>query len=155
MGWFDRILSVIGFDVETVEEEVAASKDVTSAEERAPRHRQRARFSTTQATSAPLVALPSKSAEVLQVVIFTPRDFNDVQQVADHLKARRPVILTLDVVERDLAQRMTNFLSGTIYALSGEMFEVAPSVIFFAPGSIGVQVEGRVARRSSGRQPKE
>ncbi|HEY8449833.1 MAG TPA: cell division protein SepF, partial [Bacillota bacterium] len=78
---------------------------------------------------------------------LTPRGFDDVQQVADHLKARRPVVLNLEGSERDVAQRIINFLSGTIYALSGEMHRIGSHVLFFAPGGVEVSVEGRLPRR--------
>lgn len=144
MGWLDRFLSMIGFEVEMAEDEMAASEEPAAREE-LPRQRRRARPNP---ASSPVVALPSKADAGGHVVLFTPRTFDDVQVVADHLKARRPVLLNLEGVDRDLAQRVTNFLSGTIYALSGEMHPVTPNVLFFAPGGVFVSVEGRPPTRS-------
>lgn len=138
MGWFDRMLSWIGFDVETAAEddEVAAAEE---PREEPPRQRRRQR---PQAPTAAVVALPAKG-DGAHVVLFHPRSFNDVQIIADHLKHRRAVLLNLEGTEREVAQRITNFLSGTIYALNGEMHAVTPGVLFFAPGGVDVSVEGR------------
>ncbi|HEX6988033.1 MAG TPA: cell division protein SepF, partial [Bacillota bacterium] len=55
----------------------------------------------------------------------------------------RAVLVNLEGADRDLAHRITNFLSGTIYALNGEMHAITPAVLFFAPGGVNVSVEGR------------
>ena len=137
MGWLDRILSIMGFEVETADEEIAVAEE---PEDDAPRQRRRQR---PQPAAPSVVALPSKPDAGTHVVLFRPRGFNDVQVIADHLKHRRAVLVNLDGADRDLAHRITNFLSGTIYALNGEMHAITPSVLFFAPGGVNVSVEGR------------
>jgi len=138
MGWFDRLLSLIGFEVETADGDEIAAADEPPDEP--PRQRRRTRSS---GPAASVVALPHKGEAGAQVVLFRPRNFNDVQVIADHLKQRRAVLVNLEGAERDLAHRITNFLSGTIYALNGEMHAVTPAVLFFAPGGVNVSVEGR------------
>lgn len=146
MGFMDRVLSWIGFEVETVEEEVAAAEEPVRRE---PSRSRRSRTERSTAAAGPVVALPG-SVGSIRIVIVTPRHFEDVQVVADHLKARRPVIINLENTDRELTHRIINFLSGTIYALNGEMHRVGSHVVFFAPGGVEVAVEGRPVRRSSG-----
>lgn len=149
MGWMDRVLSWIGFEVEAVDEEAAALDEGARSERQ---ERRRSRVERTTAAGS-IVALPGNTGP-MRVVIITPRHFNDVQSVADHLKSRRPVIVNLESSDRDLSQRILNFLSGTIYALNGEMHRVGSNVVFFAPGGVEVSVEGRPARNiTSGDQP--
>lgn len=138
MGWFDRLLSLMGFEVETADDdEIAVTEE---PQDEPPRQRRRQRPPSSPAS---VVALPQKADGGTHVVLFRPRGFNDVQVIADHLKHRRAVLVNLEGADRDLAHRITNFLSGTIYALNGEMHAVTPSVLFFAPGGVNVSVEGR------------
>ncbi len=71
------------------------------------------------------------------IVVSAPRRFEDSQEAADHLKAGQPVILHLEGMDRDLAQKVTGFLSGSVYALGGEMHRVG-SVVIFAPAGFEV-----------------
>lgn len=145
MGWLDRFLSFIGFEVEVAEDETAATTERAEpdAEPRPRKRRERG------GPPGSVVALPGKSSD-MHVILLRPRDFEDVQVVADHLKSRRPVIVNLEGVERELAQRVINFLSGTIYALNGEMHSVSTNVLFFAPGGVEVSVAGSPPAREPG-----
>lgn len=74
---------------------------------------------------------------VAGIVVSAPRRFEDSQESADHLKAGQPVILHLDGMDRELAQKVINFLAGSVYALGGEMHRVG-SVVVFVPAGIDV-----------------
>jgi len=76
-----------------------------------------------------------------RVVIARPRSFDEVQDIAEHLKNRRPLILNLEDTDKETAQRILNFLSGTIYALNGEMYRIANGVVFFAPQNVETVVD--------------
>lgn len=161
MGWLDRFLSWIGFDLEEASPgEAAAAADPEpgpSARDRwprrpdgalargelAPRPEPRAELPRGQ-----LVSLPGALGQ--RVIVMTPRSFDDAQAIADHLKNRRPVLVNLEQLEKDVAQRLIHFLSGTIYALNGEMHRVAAGALFFAPGGVEVIVEGQVPLRGQG-----
>lgn len=84
------------------------------------------------------------------LVVSAPRRFEEAQEAADHLKAGKPVILHLDGMERDLAQRLINFLAGSVYALGGEMHRVG-AVVIFAPAGMEVTlpISLRMAERDT------
>lgn len=63
------------------------------------------------------------------------------------------MVVNLEYTDRDLSHRIVNFLSGTIYALNGEMHQVGSHVVFFAPGGVEVTVEGRATRKISAGDP--
>ncbi|HLS88782.1 MAG TPA: cell division protein SepF [Sphingobacteriaceae bacterium] len=158
MGIFDRILSWVGFEVvdddEEGLEETAATVNPTEedgeearprrervqeAVERVPERNERA------VDRANLVSIPG-GTPLVRMIVFTPEDFDQVQLMADHLKNRRPVVLNLEGVDKELAQRILNFLSGTIYALNGEMHRVASNVLLFAPGNVEIIHESPAER---------
>lgn len=118
----------------------------------APGERERAAdgAGTRSADRSNLVSLPGSGVANMRMIVVTPTDFDQVQSVADHLKARRPVSLNLEGLDKDVSQRIVNFLSGTIYALNGEMHKISNSVILFAPNNVEVidETPGRSRFRS-------
>ena len=143
MGWMDRLLSLIGFEVE---EEVVDPGTDEPGDGAAPGGRrrdgrpERGGGGTKPGRPGQIVPLAT-GARSQRVVIARPRTFEEVQEVAEHLKNRRPLILNLEDTDKETAQRILNFLSGTIYALNGEMHRIASGVVFFAPQNVETIVD--------------
>ena len=78
-----------------------------------------------------------------RVHVVAPSRFGDAKEIADRLKDNRPVIVNLQMAERDLQRRMIDFCSGVTYALSGEMEKVADQVFLLAPTNVKVSDEER------------
>jgi cell division inhibitor SepF len=78
-----------------------------------------------------------------RVHVVAPSRFGDAKEIADRLKDNRPVIVNLQVADRDLQRRMIDFCSGVTYALSGEMEKVADQVFLLAPTNVKVSEEER------------
>ncbi len=87
----------------------------------------------------PAAATPSSA----RVHVVAPSRFGDAKDIADRLKDNRPVIVNLQMAERDLQRRMIDFCSGVTYALSGEMEKVADQVFLLAPTNVKVSDEER------------
>ncbi len=88
-----------------------------------------------------------------KVTVVAPAKFADAKNIADCLKANRPVIVNLQLADRDLQRRMIDFCSGVTYALSGEMEKVADQVFLLAPTNVKVSEEERqrLSERGYGR----
>ena len=143
MGWMDRLLSLIGFEVEEEVVEAAAAEepqDGTTTTRRRDGRPSRERPEGAAGRPGQLVPLAS-GPRSQRVVIARPRSFDEVQEIAEHLKNRRPLILNLEDTDKETAQRILNFLSGTIYALNGEMYRIANGVVFFAPQNVETVVD--------------
>jgi len=93
-------------------------------------------------TRAPVIR-PMSAGEATRVQVVAPTRFGDAKEIADYLKANRPVIVNLQVADRDLQRRMIDFCSGVTYALSGEMEKVADEVFLLAPTNVKVSDEER------------
>ena len=74
----------------------------------------------------------------VQMNLVNPRSFNDAQQVADHFKNSRPVILNLQDTNTDLARRLIDFCSGLTYALGGGMQKIANQTFLLTPANVNV-----------------
>ena len=74
----------------------------------------------------------------LKVVVIQPLTYSDSQDIADHLKAKKPVVVNLEKVEKDVARRIVDFLSGAVYALDGSMQKVSNGILLLAPYNVGI-----------------
>jgi cell division inhibitor SepF len=73
-----------------------------------------------------------------RVVLTEPRTYDEAQEIADQLKNRRSVIVNLQRVRRDQAIRIVDFLSGTVYALGGNISKLGPDIFLCTPDSVEV-----------------
>ena len=57
----------------------------------------------------------------LKLVVMQPENFEDARDIANHLKSKKPVVMNLESVDRDVARRIVDFLSGAVFALDGNI----------------------------------
>ena len=74
----------------------------------------------------------------LQVVLVKPERFDDASAVADHLNAKRTVVLNLESTSKDIARRLVDFLSGVAYANKGQIKRVANSTFIITPYNVDI-----------------
>jgi cell division inhibitor SepF len=74
----------------------------------------------------------------LQVVLVKPERFDDASAVADHLNAKRTVVLNLESSNKDVARRILDFLSGVAYANDGQIKKVANCTFIITPYNVGI-----------------
>jgi cell division inhibitor SepF len=79
----------------------------------------------------------------VRVHFVAPKNFNDVQDVADKFKDSIPVILNLQSTDTDLSKRLIDFSSGLTYALDGGMQRIADKVFLLTPRNVEVSAEER------------
>lgn len=60
-----------------------------------------------------------------KMILMEPRAYSESQQIADYLKARNTVVVNLKRVTPDKAKRIVDFLSGTLYAINGDLQNLA------------------------------
>ena len=74
----------------------------------------------------------------MKVIVIEPKSFDDAQQVANCLKEKRPVVINFENTDGEAAKRIIDFISGTTYALSGEIKKVGHNVFLCAPSNVNV-----------------
>ena len=77
-----------------------------------------------------------------KVIIREPNEYSDAQDIADCLKENYPVFINLQRLEKSQAKRVVDFLSGTIYAIDGDIKRVGTNLFLCTPKS--VETEGQV-----------
>ena len=124
---------------ETVEGFEEEQEEARPARRRAPAFN----FSNNESNTAPaastgfsgnVVSMSNKQ----EVVLFHPANFNDTSKAADDLRAKKAVIVNMENVDKAMARRVVDFLSGCAYALDGKVKKVAQSTYLFCPFNMEV-----------------
>ena len=74
-----------------------------------------------------------------KMILVEPRAYSESQTIADHLKKRNSVVVNLQRVTSDQGKRIVDFLSGTIYAIGGDMQKIGNGIFLCTPKNINVQ----------------
>ncbi len=74
----------------------------------------------------------------VKVIVIEPKGFDDAQQVANCMREKRPVVINFENTEPEAAKRIIDFISGTTYALNGEIKKVGKNVFLCAPNNVNV-----------------
>ena len=74
----------------------------------------------------------------MKVVVIEPKTFDDVQQVANCLKEKRPVVINFEHTDAEAAHRIIDFISGTTYAIAGDIKKLGHNVFLCAPSNVSV-----------------
>lgn len=73
-----------------------------------------------------------------KMVLMEPRMYAEAQEIADHLKSHRAVVVNLQRISKDQAKRIVDFLSGTVYAIGGDIQRVGTDIFLCTPDNIEV-----------------
>lgn len=76
------------------------------------------------------------------MILLEPRAYSESQQIADYLKSNSSVVVNLRRVTPDQAKRIVDFLSGTIYAIGGDLQKLGGGIFLCTPNT--VNVEGKI-----------
>ena len=82
--------------------------------------------------------LNMNSSNKQEVVLFRPGSFNDTSKAADDLRNRKAVIVNMENVDKAMARRVVDFLSGCVYALDGDVKKIAQSAYLFCPHNMDI-----------------
>jgi len=146
-GFLDRVLQFMGIQDESDEpqEEVRARPE-TAPQTSAHRPPSQSATAADRRRSGRLVSLPgpNRAPSQFKVAVIQPRAYEEVEQIADHLKERQPVIISLDGLDKAVSRRIIDFVSGTTYALDGTIHRIGEGIFLLAP--INVAIDAEMAR---------
>ena len=96
-----------------------------------------------------------------RMMLLEPRAYSESQQIADYLKNRSAVVVNLKRVTPDQAKRIIDFLSGTIYAIGGQLQKLGGGIFLATPnnynieGTITDEKAEKVARNGNGKKASD
>ncbi|MBO8168095.1 MAG: cell division protein SepF [Thermoanaerobacteraceae bacterium] len=134
----DKILSFLGFEVEEIEDYPDAEMENVAQDWHEVKRNPKSNIISLQSAQ-----------RTTKMVLLRPETFEQVQEVADHLKNRRPVIINLEQTEKEVARRIIDFLSGSTYALGGSMQKISAAIFLFVPSNVDVM--GQLSEEMTGK----
>lgn len=93
--------------------------------------------SSYRSSGSKVVQMPSANSD-FEVCIVKPANIGEAQQVCDLLMNSHPVVVNLEGIDIMEAQRIMDFISGCIFAISGNMCQVSRYIFIFSPQDIDI-----------------
>ena len=88
-----------------------------------------------------VVQMPQSQPNAIKMVISQPTSFEQSDEICSFLKERKSVIVNLEYVNKDVARRIVDFISGGVYALDGYIQKVSNSIFLVAPSNYEITNE--------------
>ncbi len=77
----------------------------------------------------------------VKMVISQPTTFEQSEEICQYLKERKSCIVNLEYVNKDVARRIVDFISGGVYALNGHIQKISNSIFLIAPANYDIANE--------------
>ncbi|MEM7592937.1 MAG: cell division protein SepF [Cyanobacteria bacterium P01_A01_bin.83] len=85
-----------------------------------------------------VIGMPGIANGNSEVVVIEPHSFEEMPQVILALRERKSVVLNLNIMNPEEAQRAVDFIAGGTYAMDGHQERVGESIFLFTPSSVKV-----------------
>ena len=92
-----------------------------------------------KATPKPIQPRPKKmSSAGMEVCVIKPTSVEDAREITETLLANRTVVLNLEGLDVDIAQRIIDFTSGSCFAISGNLQKISRYIFIITPASVDI-----------------
>ena len=82
---------------------------------------------------------PKKAGALnMEVCVIKPASMEDTREIADTLLAGCTVVLNLEGIDVDIAQRIIDFCCGACYCMSGSLQKVSSYIFILTPSSVEI-----------------
>ena len=89
-----------------------------------------------------VVAMPQSQS--IKMVISQPTSFEQSEEICGFLKEKKSVVVNLEYVNKDVARRIIDFISGGVYSLDAHIQKVSNSIFLIAP--VNYEITNEMAR---------
>ena len=79
----------------------------------------------------------------MKVVVVSIERFDEAKEVVDHLRNKKPVVVNLEKLDKDISRRVIDIISGASYALQGSTQKVAKGIFLVAPYNVDIMADVR------------
>ncbi len=144
MGFLDELKKLTRPYDEDEDDYIDDAEMVDPPEADRPRPNPFAGFGSESPAPAPAAPRPREGKVVSlgaagaqsQVVLVKPERFETAAEIADQLRAKRPVLINLETTPKDVTRRLVDFLSGVAYALDGKVKKIAANTYIITPSNV-------------------
>jgi cell division inhibitor SepF len=110
---------------------------IASATPNYPQHRKPPTVKPGEKVSNKVIGMPGLNGNS-EVIVIEPHSFEEMPQVIQALRERKSVVLNLNVMNPEEAQRAVDFIAGGTYAMDGHQERVGESIFLFTPSCVKV-----------------
>lgn len=121
----NKVLDLFGVDTNEEEYEEDEEQEIDEEQE------QEENRNFWNRRSSKVVNMPQ--TEQVKMVISQPTTFEQSEAICDLLKEKKSVIVNLEYVNKDIARRIVDVVSGAVHALDGHIQKVSNSIFLIAP----------------------
>ena len=89
-----------------------------------------------------IVSMPQP--QQVRMVIKQPTSFEQSEEICNYLKEKKSIIVNLEYVNKDVARRIVDFISGAVHALDGHIQKVSNAIFLVAP--VNYEISSDLAR---------
>lgn len=142
MSFLDKVCGKLGL-MDTVDGDEDIKESPLPAENTNEMKTKKATGTSSTATSfSNVINMPKTNITAVKpsvkVIVVEPFSFDDAQHIADHLKNHKPVVINFENTDQEVARRMIDFISGTVYALAGSIKKVGNHIFLCTPSNVDV-----------------
>ena len=134
----NKIWGAFGMDANEEEEEYEDTNQEVEEEEE-ENNKENNKLWGRRNNNSKVVNLPQ--AQQIRMVISQPTTFEQSDEICGFLKEKKSVIVNLEYVNKDVARRIVDFISGGVYALDGYIQKVSNSIFLVAPSNYEITNE--------------
>lgn len=134
-GFIDKMMNTLGFETDAEEEEFLEAQEKQEPEYKLNRRGKVVNINTTAR---------------FNVVVLSPESFEEARDIADHLKAKKPCVINLEGLEKEVSRRIVDFLSGAVYAVDGNIQKVSAGIFLIAPYNVSIMGDFKDELRNKG-----
>ncbi len=88
-----------------------------------------------------VIGMPGAVNGISEVMVMEPRSFEEMPQAIQALRERKSVVLNLNIMDPDQAQRAVDFVAGGTYAIDGHQERIGESIFLFTPSCVQVTTQ--------------
>lgn len=141
MGALNKVLDFFGMDTgaEDIEENEndVYGYDYNEEVEEPEVESKRGIFNRNKVVNMPQV-------QPIRMVISQPTTFEQSEEICNYLKEKKSIIVNLEYVNKDIARRIIDFISGSVHALDGHIQKVSNAIFLVAP--VNYEIANEMAR---------
>ncbi|MCM1225796.1 MAG: cell division protein SepF [Lachnospiraceae bacterium] len=112
------------------------SRDADDYEEGGPSYRKQT--SSSKITPIKQSARRTVNSGGMEVCVIKPTSVEDAREITETLLANRTVVLNLEGLDVDVAQRIIDFTSGSCFAIGGNLQKISHYIFIITPASVDI-----------------
>lgn len=86
----------------------------------------------------PMRPVKKQGASGMEVCVIKPTTVEDAREITETLLSNRTVVLNVEGLDVDIAQRIIDFTSGSCFAISGNLQKISNYIFIITPASVDI-----------------